>query len=138
MRAEGLSYSQIGARLHITKNSAIRQGRRLGLPRQERAERAAAGERPGRWLLPPSRKAAVAAPHSPLGASLAAAAAVQVVLPPPPAQACQWPLEAAQRQDWRGGNFCGAPVAANKPYCAAHCAVAYHRRGTTGDHVTAG
>ncbi|MBX6324093.1 MAG: hypothetical protein IRY94_19930 [Rhodospirillaceae bacterium] len=28
-----------------------------------------------------------------------------------------------------GFHFCGKTVAPNKPYCEAHCAVAYHKRG---------
>jgi hypothetical protein len=119
MRDEGLSYSQIAARLHITKNAAIGLGRRLGIARAERAEREATGERPGRWLLPPPRKAVVPAS----GASLTAPAPVSVFRVPQPPVACQWPSGGSGRQV----RFCDAPVVKDKPYCAAHCRVAFTR-----------
>jgi len=37
---------------------------------------------------------------------------------------CHWPIGNPREP---GFHFCGAPAEADRPYCAAHCAVAYRR-----------
>jgi len=37
---------------------------------------------------------------------------------------CHWPIGHPREQ---GFHFCGAPAEPDRPYCAAHCAVAYRR-----------
>ena len=45
------------------------------------------------------------------------------------ARTCQWPIGHPGQDDFR---FCGEPATPGKPYCAAHCAIAY-RRGSGDD-----
>lgn len=40
-------------------------------------------------------------------------------------RACMWPVGDPKLPDF---HFCGEPVSPNKPYCDAHCAVAYHKK----------
>jgi GcrA cell cycle regulator len=47
------------------------------------------------------------------------------VAPAPAGHSCMWPLGDPREQ---GFKFCGRPAAAGRPYCAEHCAVAYHRK----------
>jgi len=51
-----------------------------------------------------------------------------VIVAPPPApnsRGCQWPVGDPKQPDF---HFCGQPSEIGRPYCAAHCAIAYHRR----------
>lgn len=43
---------------------------------------------------------------------------------PPPARACQWPHG---EPGTRAFHFCGSETKPGKPYCEAHCAVAYRK-----------
>ena len=40
-------------------------------------------------------------------------------------RACLWPVGDPKQP---GFHFCGEPTEPNRPYCASHCAVAYHRK----------
>jgi GcrA cell cycle regulator len=40
-------------------------------------------------------------------------------------RACMWPVGDPKQSDF---HFCNKPIAPNKPYCEAHCAVAYHKK----------
>mgnify|MGYP001307963677 CR=1 FL=1 len=40
-------------------------------------------------------------------------------------RACMWPVGDPKQPDF---HFCGAPTEPNRPYCASHCAVAYHKK----------
>ena len=42
----------------------------------------------------------------------------------PPPKTCQWPLGHPGQDGFR---FCGGKVVPGKPYCAAHCEVAYRK-----------
>ena len=63
------------------------------------------------------------------------AAPPRVELPPPPVtiapaavpsnRGCLWPVGDPKQPDF---HFCGQPSETGRPYCADHCAVAYHRR----------
>lgn len=47
---------------------------------------------------------------------------------PPPrlgGRSCLWPVGDPRQPDF---HFCGEPVEPGKPYCASHCALAYHRK----------
>ena len=38
---------------------------------------------------------------------------------------CLWPVGDPKQP---GFHFCGEPIEPNRPYCASHCTVAYHRK----------
>lgn len=40
-------------------------------------------------------------------------------------RSCQWPVGDPKEESF---HFCDQPVEPGRPYCASHCAVAYHRK----------
>lgn len=118
---DGLSASQIAADLgHVTRNSVISKLHRLGASERVKGAAPAKRHRPQKYKR---RAPRIAAEPTPLPAE---------PLPPPgppaggliaffelTATTCRWP---------HGDGpflFCGAVPAADKPYCACHCEVAY-------------
>ncbi len=92
MWGEGLSASEIGRRLNITKNAVIGKAFRLQLSkRREVAE------------------------DQPADPSI-------IRLDRLGARMCSWPLGESGED---GFHFCGEPTVEGKPYCAAHCKIAY-------------
>src|SRR5262249_52142767 len=43
----------------------------------------------------------------------------------PSSRGCLWPVGDPQQPDF---HLCGRPSETGRPYCAEHCAIAYHRR----------
>ena len=130
--AEGLSTSEIGRRMGITKNAVVGKAHRLNLPARPSPIRRMPGEKSVRRPTP--RR--VVGPTLPAlqSASRPAAAVPRppVTLRPVPAQprpagrvsACCWPLGEPGTPEFR---FCGDPTVPAKPYCDEHVAVAYVR-----------
>ena len=103
---KGLSISQIGEELGVTRNAIAGKAHRLGLPKRQ----------------------------SPISQKKAATPEVVVEEPAelPLRMAlrklnwsrskCAWPTGDPKHNDF---HFCGAPILTGKPYCAAHCAEAF-------------
>ena len=103
---EGLSISQIGQELGVTRNAIAGKARRLGLPKR----------------------------HPPISQKKAAAPEVVVEEPAelPLRMAlrklnwsrskCAWPTGDPKHTDF---SFCGKPIIQGKPYCNDHCIEAY-------------
>jgi GcrA cell cycle regulator len=89
--ASGLSASEIGRRMGITKNAVVGKVRRLDLAMR-------------RLPAQPKREPNV------------------VTLDRLSANMCSWPEGEPGTADFR---FCGTPAVDGKPYCAAHCKIAY-------------
>jgi len=140
--ADGLSASQIAAELGggISRNAVVGKVHRLRLAGRMRHDPAGGGvvrERKKR-----KRKAAFCRLSLEGGAQIAAAefAAIEASAVTdaeiPEAQrltllelrdgACRWPIGHPGSADFF---FCGGEAVADKPYCAGHCARAYHGRG---------
>jgi GcrA cell cycle regulator len=121
--AEGLSGTEIGRCLGITKSAAIGKVRRLRLPGRPSPIRA----RPiyAREATSPQRAAYT--PPDPID-QCAAAASLEArhrefaAMSVEKGQPCQFPLWGDERPTHE---YCGHARVAGKPYCAAHCAVAY-------------
>ncbi|MGE0718831.1 MAG: GcrA family cell cycle regulator [Alphaproteobacteria bacterium] len=145
--SEGFSASQIAERLGgITRNAVIGKAHRLHLPSRPSPIQRQMGERRLRARSPlrqaPIRPAApapeaVRAPIIPAAPIVRPAAAA----PPPPKalrggpidyssaltltdRHCHWPIG---HPNEAGFHFCGAPAASGRPYCSAHCQVAYRK-----------
>jgi len=104
---EGLTTSEIGNRLGITKNAVVGKVHRLGLPKRQS----------------PIRKAA-ARVEKPLGEV--------IKLDKLTAGMCCWPDGEPGTDEFR---FCGEKSVADKPYCADHCRRAYVRVTKDGRKV---
>ncbi len=95
---EGITTSEIGRRLGVTKNAVVGKVHRLGLPKRQspiQVRTAEAGE-----------------------AGEAKIVGLEMLRP----GMCSWPDGDPAIEDLR---FCGRPAIPDKPYCAAHCAKAY-------------
>lgn len=101
--ARGETHQQTADRLGRSKNAVIGRAARLGIKRQDRDLES---EGPG-WLARGMRKMPAT----------------------PPPRKCQWPFGDPRDEDFR---LCGRPTVEGKPYCAAHCATAYNRKGWDG------
>lgn len=92
---EGLSTSEMGRRLGITKNAVVGKVHRIGLPRRNAPARAKPPEKP----KTPVVKLANMKPGM-----------------------CLWP---DGDPDAEGFGFCGEAALRDRPYCAFHCDRAY-------------
>lgn len=139
MWADKCSAEAIAVTLGTTRNAVIGKLNRLNLTRHRTGPRPKKGEPRVQEQAPPT---ALAAP--PQGATVYDASSPPEAEPEPlaalfvaaerPRKAgglmltdlragqCRWPLGAPMD---RPGFFCGAPQVAAKPYCAAHCQIAY-------------
>lgn len=115
---EGLSTSEIGHRLGVTKNAVVGKVHRLGLPKRQSPIRGNGGGAP-RAASPGHAVTRVRAPQP-------------VDEPPPTGEIikldklfsgmCSWPDGEPGTEAFR---FCGRPAEPGRPYCARHCERAY-------------
>ncbi len=131
--AEGVSTAAIGRELGVSKNAVIGKARRLRLanrPSPIRPAKPKPDPGPPPRPVPPSRPVrllppgpAAAEPDRRLAAMPAGAA---------DAAPCRWPIGEPGTAGFR---FCDAAALGGKPYCAAHCAIAYGRQPATDDRA---
>jgi GcrA cell cycle regulator len=108
---QGVSITQIGKNLGMTRNAVVGKAHRMGLQRRE---------------SPIVR--GIASVMTP--AASAPAPQTRAAPPPPPAvraivangPPCKWPLGDPKSSAFR---FCGDPALEGYPYCPSHCAAAY-------------
>ncbi len=99
MWSEGLPISRIGSELGVTRNAVVGKVHRLGLPkRQSPIQRSSEPVEPAR--REPSHLATTVWVRN----------------------RCNWPIGDPQASDF---HFCGDPIQEGRPYCEAHCAIAY-------------
>ena len=111
--AEGLSITQIGLRIGVSRNAVVGKVHRMGLPkRQSPIVRSA---NPKRDERPIQRRRAV-----------------PLTLEQWDRNTCSWPIGDPKTD---GFSFCGAPVVPGRPYCAEHCAAAYTTTTTKESNV---
>lgn len=103
--SEGLTTGEIGKRLGVSKNAVVGKAHRLGLK-----------GRPS--PIKRQTKTVEVKKEAPRIFTLTDLSAAT----------CRWPIGDPKHEDFR---FCGKPVAAGKPYCGEHCAVAYVGSGKT-------
>lgn len=125
---QGQTASQIAERLGgVTRNAVIGKAHRLGL-----------SSRPSPIRQRPTQRSSAPAPAAPLSRALVQPepAKPAAVLPPrmpsvpkvkhaAGSRGCMWPMGDPKQP---GFHFCGAPAEPSRPYCSAHCAVAYHKK----------
>ncbi len=142
--SEGFSASQIAERLGgITRNAVIGKAHRLHLPSRPSPIQRQMGERRQR-TRPAVRPAAMrVAPVEAVRAAPPPPAVVAKAVQPSPApksfrsgpidyssaltlsdRHCHWPIGHPNEP---GFHFCGAPAAPGRPYCSAHCQLAYRK-----------
>lgn len=140
--SEGFSASQIAERLGgITRNAVIGKAHRLHLASRPSPIQRQIGERRQR-SRPAVRPAAMrVAPVEAVRAEPPPAVVAKAPAPPPPKnfragpidyssaltlsdRHCHWPIGHPNEP---GFHFCGAPAASGRPYCHAHCQVAYRK-----------
>ena len=96
--SEGLSTSEIGRKLGVTKNAVVGKAHRLGLPpRPSPIKRATGAKRPTR-------------------------SKVMAVKPASRGPTCMWPIGHPNEPGFR---FCGKSALSGKPYCQEHYDIAY-------------
>lgn len=100
---EGLSTSEIGKRLGISKNAVVGKAHRLSLPSRPSPIRRIPGQ-PRKPSMPRLRKV------------------VPVKVLQLSNHACRWPIGHPGEPDFR---FCTERALVGKPYCAEHTALAY-------------
>jgi GcrA cell cycle regulator len=127
---QGLSASEIGKMLGVSKNAVVGKAHRLNLPARPSPIKRGANPKPRTPKAPirtPDRRAQIGGRQAPVPRSLEPEAA------PPPAikkrivarsgaSACLWPIGDPGDNDF---HFCGEPAVSGKPYCEEHCAKAY-------------
>ena len=99
---EGASTAEIGRQLGISKNAVVGKAHRLDLPARPSPIRRSE----------PVEKAPAARP-----VAVTAAKAAK-----PKGPTCQWPIGDPRDQDF---HFCGGVPVPGRPYCLAHCEMAY-------------
>jgi GcrA cell cycle regulator len=126
---EGLSTSEIGKRLGVTKNAVVGKAHRLHLssrPSPIRRMFRAAGPRPPR--MPVARSTRVREVGAGGVVTLVPREEKPVELSNYP---CKWPIGHPNDQDF---SFCGERSVVGKPYCVSHCAQAYVKpKARTGE-----
>ena len=98
--SEGRSAREIGDKLGMTRNAVIGKANRLGLTHKAASRSAARGRATERRL------------SSPLDLT---------------ERMCRWPIGHPGEADF---HFCGGARAPGRPYCEAHCNLAYRNRTT--------
>ena len=100
---EGLSITQIGLRLEVSRNAVVGKVHRMGLPKRQ---------------SPIVRSDKPKAPRAPIPRRRA----VPLTLEQWDRNTCSWPSGDPKTDEF---SFCGEKVEPGRPYCAAHCAQAY-------------
>lgn len=96
---EGLSITQIGLAIGVTRNAVVGKVHRMGLPkRQSPIVRSGKPQEPKRQKLSPLTYADWGRNN------------------------CSWPIGDPRSPDFK---FCGDPVSEGRPYCSEHCSMAY-------------
>lgn len=143
--SEGMSITEIGKILGMTRNAVVGKAHRLGLAKRPSPIARAPGPRPAAQPVPSAQPSRPVATPSPAVVAAAPVAEAPVAAPKPampimsqPARprptpafratrvangpACRWPLGDPKSPDF---HFCGSPSIEGKPYCEKHCAMAY-------------
>lgn len=107
---KGLSISQIGEELGVTRNAIAGKAHRIGLPKRQSPIAASSSPRKA------PRKPAAAEPDRPLPLRLALRKINWS------RSSCVWPSGDPKTVEF---SFCGERIEPGKPYCAAHCTEAY-------------
>lgn len=155
--SEGMSITEIGKILGMTRNAVVGKAHRLGLAKRPSPIARAPGPRPAAAQPTPVAappRPAVAMPAAPMIAAAAPAPIAEAPLPPKPAMpaipqparprpapafratrvangpACRWPIGDPKSPDF---HFCGSPSIEGKPYCEKHCAMAYSGWSDAGE-----
>lgn len=138
---EGVSTSEIGRRLGVSKNAVVGKRHRLGLPARPSPIMRDGRPRPTRVPLVRSQTplpalrclqqraqtCTPAAPDRPMVLQAPAPALPPAVSPTPyqprrKSQPCGWPIGEPRTPGFR---FCDAKLVSGKPYCAEHMQLAY-------------
>ncbi|MGB0681504.1 MAG: GcrA family cell cycle regulator [Magnetovibrionaceae bacterium] len=152
---EGISTSEIGNRLGVTKNAVVGKVHRLGLPKRQSPIRTSSGgpAKPRAKAAKPKTRAKVASPsaspsaphHAPTPKRSPQPSAQKRTLAEADAQAvgveltdlksgmCCWPIGEPGTEEFK---FCGNSAVEGRPYCEAHCEVAYVRGRDRRDRST--
>jgi GcrA cell cycle regulator len=99
--AKGLSISQIGAEIGVSRNAVVGKVHRMGLPKRQSP-------------IMRSEKTPAVRP--------AAKTASPMTFEEWDRSKCCWPIGDPKSDDFR---FCGERASEGRPYCAHHCAMAY-------------
>ena len=97
--AEGLSITQIGLEIGVSRNAVVGKVHRMGLPKRQSPI-----VRSDKPIEPKRRKL------SPLAVA------------DWDRHKCCWPIGDPRSEDF---HFCGAKISDGRPYCEEHCAIAY-------------
>tara|TARA_Y100001970_G_scaffold294331_1_gene450792 strand:+ start:100590 stop:101003 length:414 start_codon:yes stop_codon:yes gene_type:complete len=111
---EGLTTSEIGKNIGVSKNAVVGKAHRLELPSRPSPIRRGVSRRANKQI---SRPKPVQPQSKPLVRSLPLSRS---------GRCCQWPIGHPGDEDF---HFCGAPAVEGKPYCAEHYAMAYIIQG---------
>ena len=106
---EGLSISQIGEKLGVTRNAVAGKAHRLGLPKRQSPISAS-----GSVARTKSKKTEEITSDLPLRLALRKINWSR--------SKCVWPSGDPKTTDF---SFCGEPIEPGKPYCYEHCVLAY-------------
>lgn len=139
---EGHSTAEIGRRLGVSKNAVVGKAHRLDLPARPSPVRQPASETPRSIARRPVPNLVDITPmRSAVCPALATAIGCQPEQPLPVVAApasvrlgnahCCWPIGDPGVPTFR---FCGSPVVIGKPYCEAHCGLAYRKLRTPREH----
>jgi GcrA cell cycle regulator len=100
---EGLSITQIGLALGVSRNAVVGKVHRMGLPKRQ---------------SPIVKSDKPRAPKAPIQRRRA----VPLTLEQWDRNTCSWPIGDPKTDNF---SFCGETVEPGRPYCTAHCAKAY-------------
>lgn len=133
---EGLSTSEIGKRLQVSKNSVIGKAHRMNLKARPSPIRRNPDSSQKQKLR--SQKAAFAKDQkNKINNEIVNLKDTHDEWARPramPRSACRWPIGDPENPDF---HFCRAKVVSGRPYCANHCAIAYLPRGRSGKSAVA-
>ncbi len=100
---EGLSITQIGLKLGVSRNAVVGKVHRMGLPKRQ---------------SPIVRRSNPKLDDRPIQRRRA----VPLTLEQWDRNTCSWPIGDPKTDNF---SFCGSTVEPGRPYCSQHCAVAY-------------